>query len=247
MRHWSLVIRDGLLSLARIFHTPHETVTDWSAGLRPALGSASRKSRSQTGAASNGYEISGLAGVLLALLALTPSARAHQLSDSFLILQVTNSEIIGHWDIALRDLQHARGLDPLDQKFTDLRSFDAEREMTNAHVLSRLRMKIDGIPADIKPIDYSREIYNDGPYAAVYFGVPLLKKEPRILEIEYRLFFESDNVHRGLMRLQVGGKTVSAIFSPAKPIQRFRLRAVGALENIFDFMREGVRAHLGWD
>src|SRR3954453_8874294 len=44
-------------------------------------------------------------------------AVAHQLSDSFLIFQVTNSQIIGHWDIALKDLLHARGLDPLDQKF----------------------------------------------------------------------------------------------------------------------------------
>src|SRR2546430_14787510 len=93
-------------------------------------------------------------GVGFAFFLLTSTACAHQLSDSFLILQVTNSEIIGHWDIALKDLLHARGLDPLDQKFTDLRSFDAEREMTNVHVLSRLRMKIDGVPAEIQPIDY---------------------------------------------------------------------------------------------
>src|SRR5438105_9470050 len=43
------------------------------------------------------------------------TAGAHQLSDSFLVLQITNAQIIGHWDIAVKDLLHARGLDPLDQ------------------------------------------------------------------------------------------------------------------------------------
>jgi len=178
--------------------------------------------------------------VALALLGLAAAGSAHQLSDSYLILQVTNSEIIGHWDIALKDLLQARGLDSLDQKFTDLRSFDAEREMTNAHVLSALKIKIDGAPVEIKPLDYSREIYNEGPYAAVYFEIPLPATGGRTLEVEYRLFFGGDNVHRGLMRLQVGARAISAIFSPAQPIQRFDLQVSSGPRNLLDFVREGV-------
>lgn len=162
------------------------------------------------------------------------------MSDSFLILQLTNAQIIGHWDIALKDLLHARGLDTLDQKFTDLRSFDPERELTNAHVLSQLKVQVDGAPATIKPVDFSTEFYNDGPYAAVYFEIPLPSKSPRLLEVDYRLFFDTDTTHRGLLRLQTADKTLSAIFSPSQPTQRFDLRNLTPTEKFFDFVRLGV-------
>ena len=47
-----------------------------------------------------------LAGCLLAWPAL-----AHKASDSYLTLRVQGSEISGQWDIALRDIEVALGLD----------------------------------------------------------------------------------------------------------------------------------------
>ena len=54
-----------------------------------------------------------LLGVLaLALLAVGASpAWAHKPSDSYLTLQRTPTGLQGQWDIALRDLDHAIGLD----------------------------------------------------------------------------------------------------------------------------------------
>jgi hypothetical protein len=173
------------------------------------------------------------------LLLGSVTARAHQLSDSFLVLEVTNSQIIGHWDIAVKDLQHAKGIDPLDQKFTDPRAWDSEREMKSLDVLSRLKLRIDGAPVEIKPVDYSTELYNDGPYAAMYFEIALPKDAKR-LQVQYRLFSEVDSSHRGLMRLQTAGRTLSAIFSPAQPTQEFDLRNLTATERFFDFVRLGV-------
>src|SRR5256714_15221733 len=167
------------------------------------------------------------------------AASAHQLSDSFLVLQITNGQIIGHWDIAAKDLLHAKGVDPLDQKVTDLRLWDSEAEMKAVNVLSRLKIRIDGVPAEIKPVDYSTEIYNDGPYAAMYFEIAL-PQNPRFLEVQYRLFFDPGSMHRGLMRLQTGAKTMSAIFSPSQPTQQFDLRNLTATERFFDFIRLGV-------
>src|SRR5580765_2075930 len=177
---------------------------------------------------------------LLTVLMLLFCSRSegHQMSDSFLVLQVTNSQIFGHWDIALKDLLHARGLDPLDQKFTDLKAFDPERELTNANVLSRLKIRIDGEPAQVKPVDFSMELYNDGPYAVLYFEIPTTN--PKRLEVQYRLFFDVDPAHRGLMRLQTAGKTISAVFSPAQPVQQFELGAAPRASRLFDFIRLGV-------
>src|ERR1051326_2207098 len=174
----------------------------------------------------------------LSLLCVLP-AQAHQLSDSFLILELTNNQIIGHWDIAIKDLLHAKGVDPLDQKFNDLRSWDSESEMKALKILSRLSVRIDGAAAEIKPVDYSTEIYNDGPYAAMYFEIAL-PRDPSVLEVTYRLFFDVDPAHRGLMRLTTPEKTVSAIFRPAQATQQFALRNLTALQRFFDFVRLGV-------
>ena len=167
------------------------------------------------------------------------SVGAHQLSDSFLVLEVTNSQIIGHWDIAVKDLQHAKGLNPLDQRLTDLRSWDPEYEMKAVDVLSRLKIQIDGTPVEMKPVDYSTELYNDGPYAAMYFEISL-PKNARYLQITYKLFLDIDTGHRGLMRLQTAGKTMSAVFSPNQPSQQFDLRNLAATERFLDFVRMGV-------
>jgi len=173
------------------------------------------------------------------LTALVSTAGAHQLSDSFLILEVTNAQIIGHWDIAVKDLLHARGVDPLDQRAADPRAWDPEYEMKTAKVLSQLQIEIDGAPTPIKPVNYSTELYNDGPYAAMYFEIAL-PKNPRLLQVQYRLFFDVDPSHRGLMRLQNSGKTMSAIFRPGQTTQQFDLRNLTATERFFDFIRLGV-------
>jgi len=167
------------------------------------------------------------------------TAGAHQVSDSFLVLQITNDQIIGHWDIALKDLLHARGVDPVDQKLTDTHVWDPEKELKGADVLSRLKISIDGAPLEIKPVDYSTELYNDGPYAALYFEIAL-PKDPRSLEVQYRLFFDADPSHRGLMRLQTGQKTISAIFRPNAATQQFDLRNLTFTQRFFDFIRLGV-------
>ena len=49
---------------------------------------------------------------LFLVLALVPvTASAHKPSDSYLSLKVTDERIEGQWDIALRDLEFAIGLD----------------------------------------------------------------------------------------------------------------------------------------
>ena len=52
--------------------------------------------------------------LVAALLTLTNTAYAHKPSDSYLALKVENQFVQGRWDIALRDLDYAIGLDSDD-------------------------------------------------------------------------------------------------------------------------------------
>ena len=49
--------------------------------------------------------------IALLLLALAGTAHAHKPSDSYLILNIDGASVQGQWDIALRDLDFAIGLD----------------------------------------------------------------------------------------------------------------------------------------
>ena len=50
--------------------------------------------------------------LLLLLCAWTTlPAMAHKASDSYLVLQVNGREVAGQWDVALRDIDFAIGLD----------------------------------------------------------------------------------------------------------------------------------------
>lgn len=49
--------------------------------------------------------------LFIALLCVHCSVWAHKASDSYLVLAVKGSEVIAQWDIALRDIDFAIGLD----------------------------------------------------------------------------------------------------------------------------------------
>ncbi len=53
----------------------------------------------------------GAIALFLLLVVLPVQAAAHKPSDSYLSLNVQESLVEGRWDIALRDLDHAIGLD----------------------------------------------------------------------------------------------------------------------------------------
>jgi hypothetical protein len=72
--------------------------------------------------------------VLLATLVLNGTALAHKPSDSYLTLNVEGDTIDGQWDIALRDLDFAIGLDRnQDGAITWARSRRSTRRSRRTH------------------------------------------------------------------------------------------------------------------
>ncbi len=63
---------------------------------------------------------------------------------------------------------------------------------------------------------------------------------PAALTISYSLFADIDPQHRGLLNLQAGGRTRSAVFGPEAATQTFDLQAVSRWRQFIDYAREGV-------
>jgi hypothetical protein len=174
------------------------------------------------------------------LLALLP-ALAHKPSDSRLSLSASDAagHIEGRWDIALRDLEEAVGLDADgDGRITwgELRSRHAQ---IAAHALARLSIEADGQPCRIDAGEQLVDDLGDGAYTVLPLQIRCAAA-PRELGIGYRLLADIDAQHRGLLSLSTAGGTRSAILLPQGEPQRFVLRQVGRWQQFVDYLVEGV-------
>ena len=168
-------------------------------------------------------------------------AHAHKPIDSYLAVISGKDGQHGQWDIALRDLDFALGLDSDGNGEITWGEVRARHEDIAAYALARLAVAADGRRCTLAPTAHLVEGHSDGAYAAMRFSIDCGKSSaPREIEVEYSLFFDLDPSHRGLLRVQHAGGTVTAILSPERPKQKFELAAPSRLGQFLDYGREGI-------
>ena len=172
-------------------------------------------------------------------LAFTGTAMAHKASDSYLSLQVNGASIEGQWDIALRDLDFAIGLDANDDGDITWAELRARHADIAAYASSRLKLEADGAACAISAGAQLVDSHTDGAYSVLRFKA-ICPRPPAGLKIDYRLFADLDPQHRGLLKLQAEGLTRSAVFGPAAPSQEFELKKLGWFAQFVDYAGEGV-------
>ncbi len=187
-----------------------------------------------------------LAPALIVFIA-TFAAQAHRASDSYLTLRVEGSKINGQWDIALRDLGQAVSLDADGDGNITWDELKSKQKEIADYAESHLHLTVDGVAMPLEVSEPLIEQFSDGAYAVVRFALDT-SETAKSLDVDYRAFFDLDAQHRGLMRLELGGKTRMAVFSPQKPAQSFGLTNVSRWREFLDFVKEGVwHIWLGFD
>lgn len=164
------------------------------------------------------------------------AAHAHKPSDSYLALTAQGNELRGQWDIALRDLEFAIGLDANgDGAITwgELRNKQAE---VAAYAFARLKVR----ECELKPGALLVDEHTDGAYAVLQFAGACGAALPQPLEIEYSLFADLDPTHRGLLRARFGERTVTGVLGPDQPQLSLDAEGRSRLAQFLDYGREGV-------
>jgi hypothetical protein len=172
------------------------------------------------------------------LLAAAP-AQAHKPSDSYLALSVDGSTLRGQWDIALRDLDHAIGLDADGNGEITWGELRARHADIAAYALARLRVEADGAACTLRAGEQLVDEHTDGAYTVLRFAVDC-PQPPAVLRLDYRLFADLDPQHRGLLRLDAAGGTRTAIFSPQAAGQDFELKTASRARQFAAYFIEGV-------
>jgi hypothetical protein len=172
-------------------------------------------------------------------VAMMGPVSAHKSSDSYLNLRLSGAEIVGQWDVALRDLDYAVGLDADNDGIITWRELRSRHVLVADTLLSHLSLQTDGKVCPTRIIDHLVDEHSDGAYEVLRFtaecGAPVQR-----LDIGYDFFFDLDPQHRGLLRLQTDGGTFTTVFSPSQKGYHLEGNSPSWAQEFVDYFKEGV-------
>src|SRR5690349_12352653 len=97
-------------------------------------------------------------------------AHAHKPSDSYLALSVQGHRVSGQWDIALRDLDFAIGLDADGNGEITWGEVKAKHKEIAAYAMARLSIAADRTICRIAVGEHLIDRHSDGAYAVLRFA-----------------------------------------------------------------------------
>jgi hypothetical protein len=182
-----------------------------------------------------------LAAVLaLALSLCALPALAHKPSDSYLTLKVAGKQVDGQWDIALRDLDVAIGLDADGNGELTWDEVRARHGDIAAYALSRLELSVPGAGScPLMVTGHLLDDHSDGAYAVLRLKA-VCPADVATLEVDYKLLFDIDPQHKGLLRLEHGALTSSAIFTPDSARQPLQVAEASRWRQFADYVKHCV-------
>lgn len=179
-----------------------------------------------------------LPAALLFLTLGAPRASAHLSSDSYLRIDIGDAAITGQWDIALRDLDVAVGIDADGNGDITWGEVKAKRREIATYALNHLTVSGGGGDCKLDPTAQLVDQHADGGYAVLRFDIHCPAR-PTALTLRYRLLFDLDPTHRGLVTVNDHGVAHTAILGPDRPA--YSVAFGGSSANGFlSFLRLGM-------
>ena len=184
-----------------------------------------------------------LAGLLW--LCAAGIAYAHKLSDSYLTLRQSDggSAFDGQWDIALRDLDYAVGIDGNHDGRITWGELKESRPRITRYALERLTVESisrgDREGCLLRPTELLVDEHVDGHYAVLRFAANC-RFRPAQLVLHYGLLFDVDPTHRGLLQISSGKLSQAAVLPRSHPTVAINLQSPQRLQQFAEFVTEGV-------
>ena len=163
---------------------------------------------------------------------------AHKASDSYLRLDVQGAQVSGQWDIALRDIDFALGLDADGNGEITWGELRVRHDAVAVWALSALTLERGGT-CPLRVTQHQVDEHTDGAYAVLTLAATC-PADSGDLALTYRLLFDLDGLHRGLLRLDLDGLTHSTVIAPDTRRQFFSAESVSRLTQFRQFLVQGV-------
>jgi hypothetical protein len=173
------------------------------------------------------------------------SAGAHKPSDAYLTLRVpaAGGVLEGQWDIALRDLDFALGLDSNRDGAITWGELREARTRIADYAFTHLTLEAIGQGDRNRCSPQLTQLlvdeHVDGHYAVLRFRADC-DLRPVELTVRYRLLFEVDPTHRGLLQVIGADHEQAEVLSRAAPEATLNVSAPGRWRQLTAFLVEGI-------
>ena len=175
---------------------------------------------------------------LCSIIFFSSEALAHKPSDSYLNFQVEDKRLSGQWDISLRDLEFAVGLDADGDGQITWKEVKNKQVEIASYAFARLQIFSGEKTCSIQQQNLLIDNHSDGAYAVLTFISDCDIQQD--LEVRYSLFFDFDTQHKGLVRVQNGGAITSGIFAAQENKISFSLVHQSFFKQFFNYVKEGI-------
>jgi hypothetical protein len=160
------------------------------------------------------------AALVLMALCWAPAAVAHSSSNSYLALSAPDGQLSLRADIHLRDVDLIFDLDhdrdgQVTWGETQARSAELKTWLGQGIALSALGQGCTLGDADLQASQHADGMYLSALWTPVCLG--LTDVAHASLALRYGLIFAQDNLHRGLLKVDLPGNQSSALLSPERP------------------------------
>lgn len=177
-----------------------------------------------------------LLALTLALFAV--AAHAHKPSDSYLTLNADGERITGRWDIAVRDLDYALGVDGNNDARVTWGELRARQSAIDAYALARLKVTRAESACPLTVTGQQIDRHSDGAY--VVLNLSGRCTAAGALALRYDLFSDIDPQHKGLARIRDGDIARNVVLDPAHPRYVSSGVGTGVAATFAQYMRLGM-------
>ena len=158
---------------------------------------------------------------LLALLAAcTGPALAHSSSNAYLSLSQRGSDLVLRTDINLRDVDLIFDLDDDRDGQVSWGETAGRINELKAWMQQGITVRGTSAPCELQPLDVMASPHSDGFFLSAEWRLACADPQDvaaRRLTLTYGLIFDQDNLHRGLLKVDLPDTQSSAILSPDRP------------------------------
>lgn len=176
---------------------------------------------------------------ILALVLAASPAEAHKPSDSYLKLRGGGESLAIQWDLAIKDLDFLLGIDANQDGDITWGELKDRRSAIESHALSRLSIAHHGKKCELAVSEMKVVQHSDGNYAVLMIDTNC-PGDAELLDIEYRLLFDIDPTHRGLVLYDNGQVTSTHVLSPSNPTLELHTNEATLWRTFVQYVIEGV-------
>lgn len=185
-----------------------------------------------------------LKGIVLSLLVLLPlwTARAHAPSDTFLSFTLTETNVSGRWQISLRDLQHALGLDKMGPAAISPAVLRLREQALAMDTFGGMELRLDGQKKTLLRVQDEEWVTRpDGDALMLSFDSEPLAERPSRFDLNAQILFALEPQLRCIVRVEYWREPQQSVLTAGHPLLSIPLGTPPSkAKQLVAFVREGI-------